>query len=235
MAKATNTISNFLAEVSQRGLSKPCRFEVIINKPACITGFSKSELPSLFCDQAYLPPTHILTSKQSLYGPPSFHPTGIDYGGQGMSLTFFVDRMFDIKLFFDKWADGVVNRNSNHANYQSNYLTDITIKQLDENDSVTYQVKVLDAYPMSVNSLTLDHGLTNTTHKLSVQFHYRKWSYVQIGPDPYTEATKTTPDPRIILQQGQIANNLAPGRGVFGDSNAGVGGLLNTVKSYFRF
>lgn len=233
MAKSVNNISNFLAEVSQRGLAKPNRFEVIIDKPPCITNNVASRITSMFVDQAHLPMIQILTTTQRLYGTPSFHPNGVDHGGGSFGMTFNVDRLMNVKTYFDQWVDGIIDRNTYHANYQSNYLTNMTVKQLDENDSVTYQVRILDVFPVAVNMLTLDHSLSNTVHKLSVNFNYRRWEYLQLTPDPVSEITKSDPVPRIILQQGQIANNLSPKLPVTGGNE--TVGLVNKVNTFFRF
>jgi hypothetical protein len=186
----------------------------------------------MFVDTAHLPMLQILTTSQHLYGPASFHPTGVNHGGDSFMLTFIVDREMNVKSYFDEWTDGIIDRNTYNANYQANYLTNMTVKQLDENDSVTYQVKIMDVFPTTVNMLTLDHNLQNTVHKLTVNFNYRRWEYKQIGPDPVNETSRSQPDPRIILQQGQIANNLAPNIPVNGNNNIG---LVNKVDTFFRF
>lgn len=212
MAKAQNSISNFLAQVSSRGLAKPNKFEVIIDQPACVSDSFASRLTNLFCDSAFLPMTQIFTTRQQIYGPPSFHPVGVNYGGDNMTLNFLLDREMHIKKYFDNWMDGIVDRTSHHTSYQSAYLTNMTIRQLDENDSVTYEIKIIDAFPTTVNVLTLDNNLGGTVHKLPVTFNFRRWESQAISPDPAPEETKSTPQSSIQIQNGKIYNNLAPKR-----------------------
>lgn len=200
MAKATNSISNFLSEVST-GLAKPCRFEIQIDNPPCVTNSAWGKKVSMFCDTAFFPTSRVLISRQQLFGPPSFHPVGIDYGGDSLSLNFFVDREMQVKQYFDSWIDGIVSRNKNNdaswhvTNYQKNYLSTMYISQLDESNAVTYKVKIEDVFPNTVNPLTVDNNLTNTVHKLNVTFNFRRWTAVGIGADvPPISSRSVTPN-----------------------------------------
>lgn len=194
--RAQNTITNFLAAVKTSGLSKPNRFEVIIDNPICLLQSNFGREVGMFADNAFLPQTRILTSRQQLFGPPEFFPVGVDYGGDNMGINFIVDREMKVKSYFDTWVDGVVNRTpSNQAwhttKYRDNYVTTMTINQLDESDRVTYSVTCYELFPVSVNPLILDNNLANTVHKLNVTFSYRRWKSNVIGSTESPEQTKS--------------------------------------------
>lgn len=225
MAASKWNVSNFLAEVSTKGLAKPCRFEVTINMPKCLSGNAAGQQVSMMCDQAILPYSRVLTSRQQIFGPPSFHPVGVDYNGEGVSLQFYVDRDMNVKRFFDAWTDGIIDRKSFTAFYQENYLTTILVSQLDEADNITYQIKLIDAFPVGVQALMLDAQAINQVHRLSVNFNYRKWEEVQIGADSKPEFTKTSPQQNLTIRNGSVEYNIGP--------NFSGGGYAQNSEQYY--
>lgn len=194
MAKSQWNVNNFLSEVSNRGLAKPCRFEVVIDLPQCLLNTTLAPMAqtvSMFCDQASLPYSRVITARQQIYGPPSVHPVGIEYNGENMSLQFLVDREMRVKRFFDTWIDGIIDRTEHSTNYQNSYLTTIRINQLDEADNINYAVQLTDAYPNAVQALQLDHTAGGQVHKLTVSFAFRKWSEVTKFDQNQPESTKS--------------------------------------------
>jgi hypothetical protein len=218
MPKAEFKLSDFLSEVSSRGMAKANRFEVVINPPLCVTNLSVNSKPSqdqtggryqtqkslgarvparvsLFCEQAQLPGTRIITSRQQIFGPPSLHPIAAEYGGENISLTFMLDKWYTIKEFFDTWIDGVVNRETGVSYYQENYLSEMTIAQLDEDDQVHYMAKFEDVYPIAVNPVQLDANMNNTVSRLTVSFAYRRWRSLTLTPASSNAESAETPQP----------------------------------------
>ena len=194
-------VENFLSEVASNGLARPYRFEVSIDSPACVTNNEATRLVSMFCEQALLPQMRILTSRQQLFGPPSQHPTGVDFGGDNLTLNFFVDRRMKVKQFFDTWMQGIIAPGTYTANYQNNYLTSIYISQLDEADEAQYSVKLIDAYPVSVAPLQLDFNQRDTVHRLPVTFVYRNWIQAQL---PGSSAGQSQRQSEITRTQGGL-------------------------------
>ena len=193
MAKAQWSIGNFLSEVSGRGLAKPARFEVVIDIPPCLVNSDLAPMAktvSMFCEQTSLPYTRVITARQQIYGPPSVHPVGIEYNGENISMQFYVDREMRVKRFFDSWVDGIIDRTEHSTNYQKNYLTSITVNQLDEADNVTYAVKLWDIFPTAVQALQLDNNVVNQVHRLNVSFAFRKWTEVTRFDLPAPEQTR---------------------------------------------
>lgn len=215
MAKAQWSIDNFLSEVNGRGLAKPARFEVIIDVPPCMVNTDLAPMAktvSMYCDQASLPYSRVITSRQQIYGPPSLHPVGIEYNGENISMQFYVDREMRVKRFFDTWIDGIIDRTEHSTNYQRNYLTSITINQLDEADNVNYAVKLIDAFPTAVQALQLDNNAVNQVHRLNVSFAFRKWTEVTNFSQPAPETTKAN-GPAAAQNGVRIFNNYRLGVG----------------------
>ena len=81
----------------------------------------------------------------------------------------------NVKKFFDDWTSVVVDPDSGLVNYQENYISTITLRQLDEQENVTYELELYEAFPRSVNLLELNNSAQNQTHRLNVLFAYRYW------------------------------------------------------------
>ena len=135
---------------------------------------------------ASLPPVNISTKSFKIFGPTYQRPFGAEYGGEGISFTFHVDRDMKVKTFFDDWTSIVVDPVSGTVGWQEDYVVDLYIRQLDEQENVTYEIKLIDAFPRSVNLLELNNSAQNQTHRLNVLFGYRTW-------ESMTQASRRTP------------------------------------------
>ena len=191
-------LSNFQREVLGRGLARTNRFEVIIPRPAIInrrtaqTGINggivggerigTSTIPpqriSILCEQAAFPLFNINVKPYRIYGTPYQRPVTSDYGGDGLPMTFHVDRAMTVKRFFEDWGRFIINKDTFNVAYQDQYAVDIEIYQLDEFNKRTYGVKLIEAFPRSQNQIELNMGAQNQTHRMIVLFSYRKWIYV---------------------------------------------------------
>jgi hypothetical protein len=224
---STFTLENFRAEVLARGMAKPNRFEVVVIAPRCVNKTSNVRLVSMMAENCQLPMSRINTSQQRIFGPPTQHPHFAEYGGESMSVQFYLDREMTVKTFFDDWINGVVDPVANTAYYQDNYLsTGMTIAQLDEQDQNMYKVKFIDLYPIAVNPVQLDHNQGNTVSRLNVTFTYRRWQNAAItdaAPQPVRTLSKpnappvATPGPKRVNYTGQeveTANDYGQSFGV---------------------
>lgn len=204
MPKSKTGINDFLSQMRFRNMAKPARFEVVITPPPCVLNYKVNEavsnkysggryttqhslgaqLPtriSVFCKQASIPGSRLITSRQQIFGPPSYHPVGADYGGDSFSLTFMLDMWYTVREFFDVWMDGIVDRESGTVQYQDNYLCQgMTVTQLDESDRAHYTAKFEDAYPIAINPTQLDYGMVNQVSEMTVTFTYRRWRSISM-------------------------------------------------------
>lgn len=233
MPKAKYGINNILAEVSDRGMAKPNRYEVLFTLPRCIQNFNVNESVSLqntggryrtqnsissdigqrlsvFCEQVSLPPTRIITARQQIFGPPSFRPIGVDYGGENLSMTFALDKWYTVKEFFDIWMDGIVIRNGNFVGcveYPSWYLSQgLTITQLDEDDRAHYTAVFEDVFPIAINPINLGYDLVNQVTKMSVTFCYRRW--LSLSMTTTNQPPNETPRTQQSLQTANLGRNV---------------------------
>jgi hypothetical protein len=205
MAKAANSISNFLAQVSSQGMAKPNRFEVTIQNAPCVTNGTWGRQVSMFCDSTSLPIRQLISARQQIFGPPEFFPVGIDLGGENFGMQFYVDRNMVIKKYFDAWMNGIVDPTTFTTNYRNNYLTTIYISQLDEADNVNYTIRIKDAFPASVAPISLDHQLSNTVERLNVSFHFRSWDAVSVSQGTLSQNIQTGPINNLNVSRGIVS------------------------------
>lgn len=177
MSKSAFKVENFLAQIREGSLARTNRFEVIISAPTIFENvyLTFNNKVSLLCEVSNFPPINLSVKPFKIFGPSYQRPITSEYGGDGISMTFHVDRDMLTKLFFDEWIQSVVNKDNFTVNYQREYVTNIDIRQLDEQENVTYEIQLIDAFPRSMTLMDLNHSSTNQTHRLNVIFAYRYW------------------------------------------------------------
>ena len=180
MATSNFNLSQFIGAVREDSLARVNRFEVFINAPKSLTFKNKSNAGavSLYCEMASLPPVNISTKSFKIFGPTYQRPFSAEYGGEGISLTFHVDRDMQVKKFFDEWTAKIVDPDTGFVGFQEDYISTIRLRQLNEQDEVTYELELEEAFPRSVNLLELNNSAQNQTHRLNVLFAYRYWKDV---------------------------------------------------------
>lgn len=178
MATSNFNLSQFLSQSRRDSFARVNRFEVFIFSPPALNQNRDAVSVSLYCEMASLPPVNISTKSFKIFGPTYQRPFSAEYGGEGISLTFHVDRDMQVKKFFDEWTAKVVDPDSGFVGFQDEYISTLKLKQLNEQDEVTYELELLDAFPRSVNLLELNNSAQNQTHRLNVLFAYRYWKDV---------------------------------------------------------
>jgi len=177
---ATFSLNEFRSEVLGYGLARPNRFEVEIPVPLGLNSFYRQfgRVVSLYCEETNFPPLIVNTKNYKIFGPSFQRPVSAEFGGEGISMTFHVDREMIIKRFFEEWCYSIVEQDTFLVAYQDEYAQDITIYQLDETDNVTYRCVLKEAFPRSINIMALNNATQNQTHRLTVMFAYRYWTAV---------------------------------------------------------
>jgi len=163
---------NEILQTFDTDLARPNRFDVTIVPPAILKSNMQIELLSGRCEIAQLPGRHLSTIEQKTYGPFEKFPYHTTY--TDIDLTFIVDGNMVEKYFFDSWIDYINPTNDFNIAYKGDYITDILISQYDITNQLSYQVKLVDAYPIGINQMDLDWS-NDGYHKLSVTFAYTYW------------------------------------------------------------
>lgn len=130
---------------------------------------------ALQCEMAQLPGRTFATADNRVYGPVQKYPVNTTYSD--MALTFICTNDFYERKFFDAWMDSIIPRDTNNVRYKKGvdgtggYTSDIGIIQFDDTIKQVYAVKLINAFPTSVNEMTLDWS-ADGFHKLTVNFTY---------------------------------------------------------------
>lgn len=177
MAKAHFSLDKFRAEILTSSLARNNRFEIIINPPAFLRQYG--DKVSLLAEQASLPMLNIASKSYKIFGPSYQRPFTSEYGGEGMSMTFHVDRSMVVRNFFEDWMHAIINPVAFTTAYQDQYIGNIEIRQMDEQNNITYAVRLLEAFPRNLNLMDLNHSASNQTHRLNILFAYRYWERVE--------------------------------------------------------
>lgn len=168
-------INGFLASF-KKDLARTNRFEVFIPIPYLLLPYygGGAKNLSMRCEQAELPSRALATLDRKIGSVPiQKFPYLSTYND--ITLTFLVDGDMSEKLFFDAWLE-VINPTSNfNFKYKKDYSTQIVIRQYDLSNKLTYDVLLIDAFPIAVNQLDLDWS-NDGVHKLSVVFAYTYWT-----------------------------------------------------------
>ena len=165
-------LNRFTAAIKTNGISRPARFEITIGtRPG-------SSSVSLMCEISQLPGINITTKQFRIQGPAYQMPVGMEFNGEGIPMTFYVDKNLEIKKYFETWLYSIVNPNSFNVRYQKEYVCPITIYQLDETDKRKYAVSLIDAFPRAISQMDLNAAAANQMHRLTVMFAYRKWEVI---------------------------------------------------------
>jgi hypothetical protein len=205
---ATFSLKNFQTQVRTSGLARQDRFEVIINLPTILTdaGFTtESKLLSLFCESTNLPTQTIGVRTQKIQGPGYQRPVSVDYGGDGIPMTFLLDQGMNLKAMFDYWMGKIVDPKQYFIHYQNTYVTQIQISQLDQKDNVKYSIVLEDAFPRAVAALDMSSSSQNQAHKLNVTFAYRRWHAV------HPRLTGKNSSPNVMSGINEPVNDLNRG------------------------
>jgi len=161
--------SSFVSDVARAN-----RFDVTIIPPTTLLTLIPVTPKKLSyrCEVSQLPGRTLATVDRKTYGPIEKMPYISTYND--IDLSFIVDGDMSIKYFFDAWLDLVNPKSTNNFNYKDDYSTSILINQYNVDNSLTYNVELIDAWPISVNQLDLDWS-NDGVHKLTVTFAYTKW------------------------------------------------------------
>lgn len=197
-----STIDDFKSMLSARGgLAKANRFLVIMQPPvqslfhfdiqelivkSISAGASSVNLRdfmtdprdlTMLCESCSLPGRQVQTLDYQSYRQTYKVPTG--YFNEDVTFSFHVTNDYYIKKLFDKWMDHIISHKTYHLGWDSDFKCDVIIHQLDDNNIPVYGVKLKDAFPISVNSISLDNN-NDDTIKVQVAFTYK--DFKEVGP-----------------------------------------------------
>ena len=171
------SISNFLTTF-KTDPARAFRFDVFIPSPQGIDSSILDAFNLTYrCEVAQLPGRNFSTMEQKTYGPIEKFPYWTNYND--IDLTFLIDDDMIIKKGFDQWMEYINPAPTFNFNYKNDYSVDITIRQFNAQNDYSYQVRLVDAFPINMNQLDLDWS-SDSIHKLTVTFAYTYWQSIPL-------------------------------------------------------
>lgn len=223
-------INKFLSSFTD-DLARPSRFKVMISIPPVLQdqGIIGMDTLTLRCENASLPGRNLATGDLRIYGPTEKYPYQSTY--DDISLTFIVSGSMIEKTLFDRWMEYINPTNTWNFQYKKDYVQPIEIIQYDTSNNEVQKVKLIDAFPVSINQMDLDWSNENTYHKLTVSFAYTYWRVVATAESSqHVSASKNSPFPSAaLIQAGALANSL--GKTLDGNNPYAVLGAIGAATS----
>ena len=100
--------------------------------------------------------------------------SGFSFGD--ITATFQCGSDMNEKIFFENWQEASFNINSWAMRFYKEYVGEIRIFLLDEQDQRRYGVKLWECFPKTIAEQSLNYATINEQLKLSVTFSYRYWT-----------------------------------------------------------
>jgi hypothetical protein len=94
-----------------------------------------------------------------------------------VELTFALTSDYYARKFFDEWIASIITTTDGNytLNYRSSFSRDVTINQLNENDKKIYSHKLIDAYPITIQNISLSNTNEDEISRFSVTLTYDKY------------------------------------------------------------
>ena len=119
-------------------------------------------------------------------GPVQQMPTTVNF--TNISASFLADARGLVWGYFYQWLNTVfgfdevisgssqtTNYNTFRVNYKVDYVADITIRIFDHYGRAVSSILLVDAFPISMNDVSLAWDSTNQLKRITVSFSYRSW------------------------------------------------------------
>ena len=194
-AGSSAVLNEILASThDDNGMALPSKYEVLFLPPSGTRGtggpaastnlFSQVLLGqvggqdvkdvSYQCNSIEFPPRTIdIAADENIYGPARKIAQGYTYGD--ITGKFYCHNDMREKKFFETWQRLSFNPQTFAMGYYDDYVGTIQIFQLDEQDNRTYGVKLIEAFPVSINDQSLSYAENSSYQTIGVNFKYRYW------------------------------------------------------------
>ena len=172
---------------SDEGYAIPNRFEVLILSPPKRGGGittnayagsergSDARAVSLRCESVNLPGRNLNTlTDTNIYGPTREIVDGVTYA-EDITMTFQASSGLNERVFFEEWQKQAFDENSWNVGYYNDYVSEVHIYLLDRKDQRRYGLRLLEAFPKTIEATELNQGSNNELIKTSVNFSFRYW------------------------------------------------------------
>jgi hypothetical protein len=128
---------------------------------------------AILCESCSIPGRQINTVEYSDFRQAIKLPNG--YFNTDIDFTFLLTNDYYVRKMFDSWIDSIIPRSSYRVAYRETYTTDVVIQQLDRQNTPIYGVRLLNAYPTTLNQIDLSNQTADDLSRLSVTLTYEDY------------------------------------------------------------
>ena len=160
---------NDLKSTMTAGFARPNRYAVFFHKDTSTL--------SWMVDNVSLPGRQLSSSDR--YTDMRVSKIAYAFINEDITMTFLLSNNFESWNFLKEWQDDVITNMGELGGYKvrfkRDYSKDFIIKALDMNDKTTKEIKVLGAYPTSLQSIELSNSSENEVIRCTATFSYETW------------------------------------------------------------
>jgi hypothetical protein len=172
-----NNVSSFLQNIGQ-GV-KPNMFMVDIKFPDVLDKTESQDLINVMCKSAALPGSNLGVIEVPFRGR-TVKIAG-DRTFDTWSATFFNDKDFKLRAFFEEWANNINTHEANTSplftpSTTSGYMADLSVKQLEkdasEEGSILREYTLKYCFPTNVSPIDLAYDSNDQIEEFTVEWQY---------------------------------------------------------------
>ena len=175
---ASSNVSSFIQRVGQ-GV-KPNMFMVDVNFPGVLSKNADDlETTNIMCKSAALPGSNLGVIEVPFRGR-TVKIAG-DRTFDTWTVTFFNDKDFKLRSFFEEWANKINTHEANTSelftpNNSTGYTADLKVKQLEKDDttdgSILRQYTLFYCFPTNVSQIDLAYDSNDQIEEFTVEWQY---------------------------------------------------------------
>ena len=175
---ASSNVSSFIQRVGQ-GV-KPNMFLVDVNFPSVLSKSADDlETTNIMCKSAALPGSNLGVIEVPFRGR-TVKIAG-DRTFDTWTATFFNDKDFKLRAFFEEWANKINTHEANTSelfvpNSSTGYTADLKVKQLEKDDTTTGSIlrtyTLFYCFPTNVSQIDLAYDSNDQIEEFTVEWQY---------------------------------------------------------------
>lgn len=169
-------LEQFVAQLKHDNFARSNRFEIFIHPPLALQTKWGWKLPriNIMIEDTALPGRTIETARLRIHGLTEQRARTIDFFGEAINFTFYVDNEWDMKTFFQDWQTLMVDPVSRAVGFYSEYIGEIEMRCLSMDETVSHSVSIFEAFPRSFQLVQISQGV-NSIQRFVVAFAFKMW------------------------------------------------------------
>lgn len=131
-----------------------------------------------YCRSVNMPGKQLLSVDRPVMG--TFQKVAYGFAATDVDMVFMSGSDMYVKEYFDHWQNLAFNMRDETERfpkpaYKNTYVHDVEVWQLNKNGDRKFGIKMIDAFPQSVNPIELSDASTDQPTQIGVQMTYKSW------------------------------------------------------------